>query len=163
MALDPQEVGGSSPPSGITVETRPRWRSSTFVMGRTYDFVHATASKKEAKHQAAELLMKELLPGGYLCSAVKNSIERYPSAMTYDLQANTMLFILLDFFWYGILFGRLNSKLWRGYLVPAELYEEFLDKEAARLLEESLANASDDRSKMVSLNIVFTDIYKNYF
>lgn len=69
-------------------------------MGRTYDFVHATASKKAAKHQAAEFLMKELLPGGYLCSAVKNSIDRYPSAMTHDLQAYMMLLILLDLLWY---------------------------------------------------------------
>lgn len=77
MATDRHE--GEEPSTariGIVMETRPQWRSSTHIMGRTYSYLHTAPSKKAAKHQAAELLMKEVLPGAHALSG-------RPSAVAY--------------------------------------------------------------------------------
>ena len=40
-----------------------QWRSSTTVRGREYTWIHTTPKKKVAKHEAAAMLLEELLPG----------------------------------------------------------------------------------------------------
>lgn len=39
------------------------WRSSTTVRGHEYTWKHAAARKKTAMHEAAAMLLEELLPG----------------------------------------------------------------------------------------------------
>lgn len=40
-----------------------QWRSSTTVRGREYTWIHTAPKKKMAKHEAAAMLLEELLPG----------------------------------------------------------------------------------------------------
>lgn len=46
-----------------TATAPQQWRSITTVNGCKYSWEHTALKKKAAMHQAAEMLLKELLPG----------------------------------------------------------------------------------------------------
>lgn len=57
---DAEEAGESHVPSGRGMK---EWRSSTWVRGREYTWVHTAAREKAALHEAAARLLEELVPG----------------------------------------------------------------------------------------------------
>lgn len=57
---DVEKSGGShdSPVRGMK-----NWRSSTWVRGKEYTWLHTAAKEKAALHEAAARLLEELVPG----------------------------------------------------------------------------------------------------
>lgn len=57
---DAAMAGGSHDPS---VGVMKKWRSSTWVRGKEYTWLHTAAKEKAALHEAAAKLLEELVPG----------------------------------------------------------------------------------------------------
>lgn len=63
VEIQVHELSDSDSEAGASSDGIKKWRSSTWVRGTEYSWIHTAVKKKAVVHEAAAKLLEELVPG----------------------------------------------------------------------------------------------------